>query len=246
MISEHTSQKEFLRAHILGETNDLKAKFVTLVFQLQKKLEKANVPHSDVINILSCMDIKFKDVLKDSKTLADIFSAMNRYWSFYDYILIKLIINNVGDTAMKDSLKVYIDCIRKYCKNRLSDCPLNSFGDDENRPSEQVIIKIDEDLKNLNVREMSKLRNEIIKHIGIKYVRLLSVDEGCVRLTLRSLPLVSDTEFRLSSEQQRLLHSLNVLNIEVCGIKIFHQHAISLSEDKAENNLIDIIKNEGT
>ena len=137
---------------------------------------------------------------------------------------------------MKDKLKVYVESIREYCKHRLSDCPLNSFGDGENRLSEQVIIKIDEDLRKLTVREMSKLRNEIIKHIGI---RLLSVDEGCVRLTLRTLPLASNAQ--LSAKQIRLLHSLKVVSIEVCGNKLFHQQHAAPPPEGDEKN----IKNEG-
>ena len=218
-------KKDYLRAKIFGETEELKSEFVTLVFQLQKSLEKASIPPDDVINMLSGMDPGFIDVLKDCGTIARIFSVMNRYWSFYDYILIKIIINNIGDNRMKDNLKSYIESMKEYCNNRLCDCPINAFGDGKNESSEEVIIKIDDELKNLDLRQMSKLRNEIIKHIGIKYVRLLSIDEGCVRLSFRTLPQAASCNIMLTADHHDFLFNLNVLIIEIYGKLIFCSHS---------------------
>lgn len=240
-----TANNEYLRSKIVGETEDIKSQFVGLVFKLQKSLEKANVPPHDVINILSCMEPNFLDVLNGCTTVAKIFSVMNKFWSFYDYILVKLIINNLGDAQTRDHLKSYVQNVKEYLQRRVSDCPLNAFGDGEDNHKDLVIVKIDDELASLDFHKMSKLRNEVIKHVGIKYVRLLSVDDGCVSLTFRIVLSQKDEQIsKLTANQGQALCNLGVLSISYLGNEIFNYESAAcevllLASDNKESNRIN-------
>lgn len=183
-------ENDYLKARIVGETDEIKSKFTTMVFRLQKNFESRNIKTDDIISILCGMNSNFLDILQECCNIAKIFAAMHKFWSFYDYTLVKLLIEILGDAKSKDDLESYVDTLREYSKRRVCDCPSNTFSDglDFQDCDNLVIVKIDDELKNLEMRKLSKLQNELTKLLKVKYMRLLSVEEGCIQLVFRILP----------------------------------------------------------
>lgn len=187
--------KDHLKARIRHETNEIKRKFVKVVFQLQKNLEKTSVQVDDVINVIACMDPDFSEVLEKCDSIAKIFRVSNRYWTFFDYILVKILIDNFGTPQDKSNLEEYLVELKHYCRRMLCDCPTDAFGKSSGEdPNNQLIIKIDGELKTMDMRKLEVLRSEFSMHLKIKYMRLLSVDEGCVQLTFLTLPKKKELE----------------------------------------------------
>ncbi len=64
------------------------------------------------------------------------------------------------------------------------------------------------------VKVLDKLRAPINRILGTKFLRLLSVDKGCIQLTFRTLPLVEEDIFSIIQDQVLSLKDLGVLSIK--------------------------------
>ncbi len=79
-----------------AETSRIKAKFSKFVNSVKNHIQQLKMELSDFINVFVHYDFNFNDTLANAKTIAEIFIIISRYSSFFNYELIKLVV----DTCM--------------------------------------------------------------------------------------------------------------------------------------------------
>lgn len=206
-----TSEQEF--SYYLHELNDqteeLKRQFSILVLELQKDIEKSQKPVADVITILTLQNVKYHELLKDCKSLSEIFQSISAFISFFDFGLIKLLASYSGSTTFQKKMDEYKQKFQDYAKRRVCQCPSDAFGKVEG--AEKVyVIKTEKDITKLTVEELGKLEYEMNKILGHKFLRLLNIKNGCVELVFRAL---EENYFTVTEKQRKHLSQLGVLTI---------------------------------
>ncbi len=196
------------RTKLHQETKAIKSKFDRLVSKLQQTVKKS-YEVTDIAPSLKSHEEHFKKPLCECSSVSDVFDNAASIWSFYDYRIIKDLINQFGAQSDKDNLEKYKDIFRAYSKRRICECPNDAFG--VQKKSEKCFaLKTDENMNSLTLKQLKDLQFRMNRILGRKFLRLLSIEEGCVRLIFRSS---SEDVMDLSPDQQMKLRRLRVLKV---------------------------------
>ncbi len=196
------------RTKLYQETKAIKLKFDRLVFKLQQTVEKS-LKVKDIARLLKSHEEHFEERLRDCATVSDVFENAAPIWSFYDYKIIKGLINQLGTDGNKKYLEKYEKRFLDYSKRRMCECPKDAFG--VQKKSEKCFaLKTDENMNSFTLKQLKDLQFKMNRILGRKFLRLLRIEEGCVRLIFRSS---SEDVMDLSPDQQRKLRRLGVLQI---------------------------------
>ena len=189
------------------ESERIKDHFSTFIYNLLRDIEASkSVKLEDIITYLKIRcDASF-----EGSSLSKVFVKLSKYVSFFDFGIIKLLTYNFGSNTLKKKLKKYKRRLREFCERRVCECPSNVFGDAE-KGEKVYVIKIDKSMYTLTVEQLQKLCYEINKILGHKLLRLLRVDEGCVRLTFRTF---ENEVFSVTQDQMQDLKKLGILSIQ--------------------------------
>ncbi len=199
---------DYYRTKLYQETKSIKSKFDSLVFNLQQTVEKS-FKVKDIARLLKSHEEHFEKPLSDCATVSDVFDNAAPIWSFYDYGIIKELINQLGTDGNKKHLEKYENKFQVYSKRRMCECPKDAFG--VQKESEKCFrLKTDENMNSFTVKQLKHLQFKMNRILGRKFLRLLRIEEGCVRLIFRS---TSEDVMDLSSDQQMKLRKLGVLKV---------------------------------
>ena len=192
---------------LLDKTESLKRKFASLVFDMQKALVSNQWKCEDVITLIKLHNPsdEISKLLDGSESIAEIFGRLTKYFSFFNYSIIKLIVSKLNSTAIKKKLKKYKKAFREYSKLRICECPAGAFGSCEDK--EKVYVLKTEMKLNDSLEEYEKLQYEMNKVLGGKLLRLINVEEGCVQLTFRGFV---EAELSLLKENGQELRHIGV------------------------------------
>ena len=208
-LPENKRKQSHYMQKLKDKTEKLKERFTSLVFELQKDIEKSTTLVKDVITLLN-LNPKLEELLKDCRNLTEVFRTISKYVSFFDYRLIRTLARKFGSATTIKRLKVYMQKFQEYSKSCVCECPSDAFGDVED--SEKVYaIKIDRSIQTLTVDELEKLEYEMNKILGHELLRLLKVEEGCVKLLFRTFQY---EDWTITEEQQQALRRHGVLSIK--------------------------------
>lgn len=144
-------------------------------------------------------------MLDENESITELFGRISKYFSFFDYDLIRLLVRTLGSNSDKKKYNKYKKTFQGFSELRLCECPGDAFGDVE--ISEKVYaLKIDN--KSMDSFTLQELQmNNILGH---RLLRILSVEDGCIKLTIRTF---EDEEFNVSEKQLRELGELDVISI---------------------------------
>lgn len=201
-------QLSSLRVQLDEQTKKIRRTFASLVFDLQKHIEDSN-KLDDLLVVLKFLRNKnIVDLLPSCSNTIEVFDKISPFFSFFDFGIIKLITDKLGSEFNKRKLKKYRKMFKEFSKQRVCECPKDAFGDA--KKSEKVFfVKVDQDIKSLTVEELEKLKFNLCKILNIE-MRLLSVEDGCVKLSFRVLSEI----IVISKKQQEALKSFCVLRIQ--------------------------------
>ncbi len=199
---------DYYRTKLYKETIAMKTRFDDLVFCLQQTVQKS-YQVEDIAPILKSHEKRFEKPLRDCTTVADVFDNAASMWSFYNYGIVKKIINRLGTSGDKKRLERYKEKFQEYSKRRMCECPKDAFGV-QKKSEKCFVLKTDKDMNSFTVAQLKDLQFEMNRILGRKFLRLLRIEEGCVRLIFRCL---SDDVMDLSPDQQMRLRRLGVLQI---------------------------------
>ena len=220
-------QKLELRNRLQSESRDIMFKFQHVVNVARKSLMEQKV---SVDELLSCLTIlkTFDPVTKDqlsqncysdlmkAETVPKVFIALSNYFSFFNYDIIDLIINELGTEEDKQELEKYKNEFQLYAKRRIHECP--KFGTVSEMGHADMIVKIDSHYDNYTVQELWGFRKRLseILRISLILLRLCQVEEGCLQVLFQVPSFVEQKIFPLSSEQERALVAEGVIKL-TCG-----------------------------
>ncbi len=196
------------RTKLYQETKAIKLKFDRLVFKLQQTVEKS-LKVKDISCLLKSHEEHFEERLRDCATVSDVLDNAAPIWSFYDYKVIKDLIKNEGTDENKKHLEKYEKRFQDYSKRRMCECPKDAFGV-QNKSEKCFALKMDENMNFFTLKQLKNLQFRMNRILGRKFLRLLRVEEGCIRLIFRSS---SEDVIDLSPDQQRMLRRLRVLKV---------------------------------
>ena len=179
--------------------------------------------------------------LEAADTIRKVFSILKNYFSFFNYHIIKHIIEELGTEEDKARLQTYKQDFDQYAKRRIFEC-LPEFGPVSDEDHADIFVKVDAHYENYTVAEIEvfchKL-NEILRVSSQGILRLCRVEEGCFQLTFQVPSFVQKKIFPLSRDQERALEAKGVIEF-TCEDYHFQVH--DNEKDSAEKPLhgIDI------
>ena len=203
-------EKDFQRQQLYSETQDIKRKFASLVFNLKKNAEKF---HSvkDVKNVLIYHDRNFEKLLQGCGTIPDAFVEASKYWSFFDHGIIKLLIKELGTNSNKKKFRQFQEMFQEYSRRRICECPSNVFGEKE-KSETVLVLKSEMELEDMTVKELHIYQHRMNRILKSSTMRLLHVDKGCMELTFRVLEDALQME-AITEEKQQALRNIGVVSI---------------------------------
>lgn len=206
-LTDSERERPYYMQELRDKTDKLKQRFRNLLFELQKDIEKST-SFKDVVTWLR-LNPGEEQLVKGCSDLSEVFAAISKYVSFFNYRLVRSLALKFGSNVIKKKLKIYMMKFQEYAKGRLCECPRDLFGDVESL-EKTYVIKVENDIQTLTVEELQKLEYEMNKILGQKLLRLLNVKDGCVELTFRTF---QDEKFSVTKEQKQALRNLGVLHI---------------------------------
>ena len=210
-------QLSMLKERLYSDNNKLRLHFASLMFDLQKDMEK-RFSVEEIINILALCDSHYEGVLEECTSFSKVFRRVRRFVSFFDYDLLEHLINKYGSAMMKKELDKYNGYFGEFAKRRVIECPSNAFEEREDDPSEKVVVLVaDRILEKLTVDNLKKFKHAMNDIMGNKLLKVLRVKRGSVVITFR---MFEDENFVITDEQQQALQREGVMRI-IYGEKCF-------------------------
>lgn len=184
-------ERDKLIARLENETISIKGEFAVLAARTEKFLEESS---TTVHNLKTLFVIGDMDELADSIESTDTIPMVMRKihqkkcWSFFNYELLKRIINAYCPTEpVAAELNVYITEFKNYCERRLCEVPDDALSIDMSDVDSKLVfsVKIDKNFT-VPVSDVKLLQDRLSRLLGSKQINLTEVEDGCFKLTFRS------------------------------------------------------------
>ena len=200
------------------ESDEIRRRFALVVNRARKSLEKQQLMSEELVILIKHAYVEeneLYEIFQRNRTIKELFLALCDHWSFFDYELLRLIING-SCTELCGEMEDYIAEFKKYCQRRLCEIPVDVF---KTRPDEtnNLYVKCDKTFDKITLEEAKELELRLSKLLDTE-LYLLRVEEGCVQLVFRSLCDLS-MKFPLSQLQKEQLSEMKIL-------RLFHEDKI--------------------
>lgn len=184
--------KEMLIADLEVESENIHLKFASLVVKVEKSLERSDVTIENLASFFEFGGLKeLANNVKSADTISEVMKKVTQgnYWTFFNYILLEnLIAAFCRDEMITTDLNMYVTDIESYCKRRLYEVPItalkNHIMSQSADKKSQLCIKLDENFS-VSFNNIKRIQNRLSKLLGIKYLYLVDVNDGCIELTFR-------------------------------------------------------------
>ena len=218
------------------KTEDMVHKFAALVIAVIKALVRNNesvrsmctylhhIVAVEAVSIAAREPVLYftKEFLDEAETsctdIDGLFRKLDGYYSWFNYRLVKNIINAFLDEDIKVQTKLseYEKQMKRYCDNRI--CHLqdsvNGFGT-HGHSGEPHVYKVNEiGWDQMRVNQLEEVKEIVGEIVGVKFLLIRSVRNGCVELTLDFQTHVANAVFPLTQDQ---VDALKKHNIQYCG-----------------------------
>lgn len=170
--------------------------------------------------------------LESLKTLNDIQSFIGNNSSFYDYKLVKYLIEvtRTDDTLVLKKLQEYEEAFHQYAARRVYECT-KTFDAIQTKYDTVLHVKLDKTYDDCTLIQLEDLESNLftLLRIPLYVVRLHRVERGCFRLTFLLPRTVPATVFPLPDviEKVSALKQLGILQI-TCGKYQYPSDMVSL------------------
>ena len=209
---ERTRQQ--LIGRLREESLDIMQEFLVVINRFLDSLEDRDYSVDKLVRYL-------EDAVKDNplqlQTMKDIQSFIKRKSSFFNYRLVRYMINMAGTSNDLDQLHSYEKSFLHYAKRRIYECP-STFKTRSSKDEIELQIKLDSEYDQCTLEELDGFQYRLTSVLELNiYCCLLSkVEEGCLEVTFFIPSHLHKTLFPLTSDQEESLMALKVLAI-VCG-----------------------------
>ena len=178
------------------------------------------------------------DEIERAEDVEGVFSILHKYYSFFNYRIIKMLIVWFGTPEDKERLQTYIEHFKMFCKRRTFECPPDIFGRVD-KTKTNLVVKVEESWdprEECTLETTIRLRNFIGDILGVEpwTLYLCRIDDGCMELLFQVPFFVEKDIFPLSMQQERSLSSVGVIKL-TCGSYSF-SHPPEVYLHKVQNN----------
>lgn len=166
-------------------------------------------------------------------------TVVDQACSWFDYEIIKDMIDYFGDHSDKSRLEKYEEEFKKYARERLPKGKKHiEVSNGARKGCKQLVIKIDKEWEDINFSDLEKLCGSFASILGIRRrdLYLADIREGCIMLTLmipeEIAAVVFPTKRCLTPSQIQSFKDRGVISLK-CG-KFCWRAAVSVGEAKDE------------
>ena len=148
------------------------------------------------------------DVLHKARDMFEIFKAICPYVSYFNYDLLKLLVDVHGTLEDKKCLDGYLKSFASYC--RAMPCAEEICGSDDSRPNRiKIKFKLDLERQRLKANYVKDIIRNIARILKIKpsSLFLYRIKDGCVSLEILVPYFVFDRIFPLTNDQMVSLYN---------------------------------------
>ncbi len=224
-------QDQINEGKLKQESIRIERKFSDLVLRLQKSLERRNIYVCDIfrcvlaINCMTqvyksenqCMFHKKRRQLENCSTISEMWHILCDYISFFDFYIIELITNELGNEEDGLHLRQYKAEFQKYLNNRVF--PIKIVHSQAPRDDIiKMILKLDSSYDDCDLAHLLDLKETVAKMLKLEpyCVQFQEVQRGCIQLVLSIPEFIVDSIFPLTPDQELTLHQLKVTTLD-CG-----------------------------
>ena len=228
-VAPDQQAREELEHRLRIESKDIMQKFHILRNKLFDSIEEQKIAVDKLVEYLEdelsdCLPQRDKPM-----TLKEVKQLIKQNSSFYDYQLIKYMIELTGRDSDRDQLKRYEEAFSAYAKRRVYECPAIFHTSPGDHTKLELHVKLDSMYDHHKVEELKDFQYRLWSILRISDVyacHLKSVEKGCFLLTYLIPYQIQKTVFPLSDQQEKALVELGVRQL-ICGNYQFPRDEVS-------------------
>ena len=219
-------QKDVLEGRLILETERIRLHFGSLVMATHESLDNRVDLKKVVFSLKGFPFLKqvevtsdiYKGHLNSATSLYDIFDVIEPYYSFFDYALIELLITTFGTDDDKQRLAEYKLKFTEYCKRRVCECPIKTFGS-EGEDEILLVAKLEEVFEEYTLKTVKKFRSKLCEILEVpdEALRFIGAKEGCIEFYFAMFRSLDSVIFLLSARQRERLRGEGVVELRGGG-----------------------------
>lgn len=202
-------QRERLIADLEVQSENIRFKFASLVARVEMSIGQSKIIINNLQTFFEASGLEeLANKIESTDTVSDVISKVTRggYWTFFNYYLLE----NLMTTFCKDENKIiadfdlYITEIKEYCKRRLYEVPIHVFTTYSDDRASRLCMKLDKNFS-IGLSDVRKIQDRVSKLLGIKYLYLVDVQDGCVELIFRFFTKLDEVKNKLEEIKEDLV-----------------------------------------
>ena len=211
-----------LEARLKSETKEMKLYFAKFTLKVKRSLEKLQISliaikdsflsleaFTDAIG-RKALDVADAQEIKVATNLSEIFIVLRKYISFFNYDIIKHIIEEHGAASDQTLLEEYLEKFHSFCRRSVFEVPENLFPSISRFTAKVFAVKCTEAVATMTGVE--GIKEEIAKVFCLRpaALQLCSIKKGCVELHFLVSAAVADYIFPVSPSQHSALSEIGI------------------------------------
>lgn len=211
---------------LIIETHDVRCEFNILLTKVRRFLMTQGVSVRDFVLFLkkmpgyagkSLFETEFSK-LCEASDLVDVFEIVGDYCSWFNHSFLGQVIKTYceGNKKIEKAHKDFCAQLQRYCKHRVKKCPLkNGFGSGGKKDA-KMVIKVDREWDDIRIEQVEEVLFNVAQILNVRryLLKLSSVDQGCVQLTVLVPSYIPDAMFPLTAEQEAALIGIGVTDLQ--------------------------------
>ena len=215
-------QKALLNERLRMESEDIQLKFNLLCSKFFISLASQQVPVQTLTDYLKDLEPlkrvrkaskSYERSLKKLKDLKDVKKFVKEQCTFFDWRPLEHLIELAGAVRDRQELHTYQEHFDQYARCRIYECS-SEVGPGAMPGHTPLCVKVETDYDKLV--EIKQFQCRLCLLLQISFLRLSSIEEGCLQLTFLIPQFVQDAIFPLSTKQELSLKELGVFKL-TCG-----------------------------
>lgn len=229
LLSEEEAEEEDYTEKFEKETRKMQKQFARLVNDTCRSFKNRNVTTNELILYLqNAYPLALKprmDEMSKAACLEKVFMIVtSQTCSWFDYEVIKDMIDYLGKDQEKKQLEHYEAKFRTFAEQRLSRGKKHiEVSSGAKSGGKQLVIKIDKEWDEVNFNDLNKIRGNLASILKVKRrdLYLADIQEGCIMMTFIIAEELAGKLFPISSMLCSYLTPFQIKSLQDEGIILF-------------------------
>lgn len=170
-----------------------------------------------------------KDELFQAESVADMYSIIHPYMSFFNPELLDYMIETHGTQEDREKYTEYEEKLNAFCQS-ITVLPMDCSNEKPSSSPKRGQIKIKLNLRDRRLKCFRDIKSAIAKILHVKKVALCldSVHKGCTEMVFMVPSFVIENVFPLTEEQLQAISSLGVFNVTISTSYLYNNFDVSI------------------